>query len=127
MITPDNMASVISNEFRGVKRKLLQKARDPGNRAAVNNLIMVTSSLPGEGKTFTSINLAISLAAERGLKVLLDRCRRRASLNRQCVQIGAPGRADGSSERQERACVRCHVPLRRIAQSGRDLLRQVQR
>jgi protein-tyrosine kinase len=71
MITPDNMASVISNEFRGIKRKLLQKARDPATRAAVNNLIMVTSSLPGEGKTFTSINLAISLAAERGLQVLL--------------------------------------------------------
>ena len=71
MITPDNMASVISNEFRGIKRKLLQKARDPETRVAVNNLIMVTSSLPGEGKTFTSINLAMSLAAERGLNVLL--------------------------------------------------------
>jgi len=71
MITPDNMASVISNEFRGIKRKLLQKARDPETRVAVNNLIMVTSTLPGEGKTFTSINLAMSLAAERGLNVLL--------------------------------------------------------
>ena len=71
MITPDNMASAISNEFRGIKRKLLRKARDPELRATVNNLIMVTSSLPGEGKTFTSINLAISLAAERGLQVLL--------------------------------------------------------
>lgn len=71
MITPDNMASVISNEFRGIKRKLLQKARDPATRSAVNNLVMVTSSLPGEGKTFTSVNLAISLAAERGLQVLL--------------------------------------------------------
>jgi receptor protein-tyrosine kinase len=71
MITPDNMASVISNEFRGIKRKLLQKARDPETRATVNNLIMVTSTLPGEGKTFTSINLAMSLAAERGLNVLL--------------------------------------------------------
>jgi protein-tyrosine kinase len=71
MITPDNMASVISNEFRGIKRKLLQRARDPATRSAVNNLVMVTSSLPGEGKTFTSVNLAISLAAERGLQVLL--------------------------------------------------------
>ena len=71
MITPDNMASAISNEFRGIKRKLLQRARDPNTRAAVNNLIMVTSSLPGEGKTFTATNLAISLAAERGLQVLL--------------------------------------------------------
>ncbi len=71
MITPDNMATPISNEFRGIKRKLLQNARNPQTREAVNNLIMVTSSLPGEGKTFTSMNLAVSLAAERGLQVLL--------------------------------------------------------
>jgi receptor protein-tyrosine kinase len=71
MITPDNMSSALSNEFRGIKRKLLQRVRDPKTRAAVNNLVMITSSLPGEGKTFTSINLAMSLAAERGLRVLL--------------------------------------------------------
>ncbi|MBA2588375.1 MAG: P-loop NTPase [Alphaproteobacteria bacterium] len=71
MITPDNMTSAISNEFRGIKRKLLQKVRDPKTRAAVNNLIMITSSLPGEGKTFSSMNLALSLAAEKGLHVLL--------------------------------------------------------
>jgi len=71
MITPDNMTSAISNEFRGIKRKLLQNVRDPKTRAAVNNLIMITSSLPGEGKTFSSINLALSLAAEKGLHVLL--------------------------------------------------------
>lgn len=71
MITPDNMTSKLSNEFRGIKRKLLQKVRDPKTRNAVNNLIMVTSSLPSEGKTFSSINLALSLAAERGLQVLL--------------------------------------------------------
>ncbi len=71
MITPDNLSSPLSNEFRGIKRKLLQKVRDPKTRAAVNNLIMVTSSLPGEGKTFSSLNLALSLAAERGLRVLL--------------------------------------------------------
>jgi protein-tyrosine kinase len=71
LITPDNMTSAISNEFRGIKRRLLQKVRDPQTRATVSNLIMVTSSLPGEGKTFSSINLALSLAAERGLQVLL--------------------------------------------------------
>lgn len=71
MITPDNMASQISNEFRGIKRRLLQKVRDPITKAFVNNVIMVTSALPGEGKTFCSMNLALSLAAERGLRVLL--------------------------------------------------------
>lgn len=71
MITPDNMTSVVSNEFRAIKRKLLQKVRDPDTRVPVNNLVMITSSLPGEGKTFTSLNLALSLAAERGMQVLL--------------------------------------------------------
>jgi protein-tyrosine kinase len=71
MITPDNMVSGISNEYRAIKRRLMQKVRDPETRSAVNNLVMVTSSLPGEGKTFSSINLAMSLAAERGLQVLL--------------------------------------------------------
>lgn len=71
MITPDNMSSPLSNEYRGIKRKLLQKVRDAKTRIAVNNLVMVTSSMPQEGKTFTSINLAMSLAAERGLRVLL--------------------------------------------------------
>jgi protein-tyrosine kinase len=71
MITPDNMTSVISNEFRGIKRKLLQRVRDPKTRETVNNLIMITSSLPGEGKTFSSVNLALSLSAEKGLHVLL--------------------------------------------------------
>ena len=32
---------------------------------------MITSALPGEGKTFTAVNLALSLAAERDLHVLL--------------------------------------------------------
>ena len=71
MITPDNISSALSNEYRAIKRKLLQKVRDPQTRAATNNLVMITSSLPGEGKTFSSTNLALSLEAERGLRVLL--------------------------------------------------------
>ena len=34
------------------------------------NLIMVTSALPGEGKTFSAINLAISMAMEQDKTVL---------------------------------------------------------
>jgi receptor protein-tyrosine kinase len=71
MITPDNFKSKLSFEFRAIKRKLLANARDPKTHALTRNLIMVTSALPSEGKTFTSTNLALALAAERDLRVLL--------------------------------------------------------
>src|SRR5215471_137722 len=38
MITPDNLTSQLSNEYRSIKRKILRKARDPQTRATVKNL-----------------------------------------------------------------------------------------
>jgi protein-tyrosine kinase len=71
MVTPDNRASVTYNEFRSIKRKLLPLTRDPETRATTKNVIMITSALAGEGKTYTAMNLAIGLAAERNLDVIL--------------------------------------------------------
>lgn len=71
IITPDNMASVAWNEFRLVKRELVRRSRDPATGDLNRNLVMITSSLPGEGKTYTACNLGIGLAAERDLQVLL--------------------------------------------------------
>jgi protein-tyrosine kinase len=71
-VTPDSPRTQIANEFRVVKRPLLSNVQNrsaaPVERA---NLIMVTSSVPGEGKTFVAINLAISLAMELDSTVLL--------------------------------------------------------
>ena len=69
---PENALSRTTEEFRLIKRTVLLNAgrrREEGRGNA--NLVMVTSSREGEGKTFVSLNLAVSLAAERDLKVLL--------------------------------------------------------
>ncbi len=61
-----------AEEFRRIKRPLLMHAEGRGASQVGNaNLIMVTSSMPGEGKTFTSINLAMSIAMEMDKTVLL--------------------------------------------------------
>lgn len=66
----DQGRSELSEEFRHIKRPLLRNAHaaNAGPRAS---LIMVTSALPGEGKTFTSVNLALSIAMEIDSSVLL--------------------------------------------------------
>lgn len=72
MVTPDQPRSAIAEEFRVIKRPLLRNATATGPAALHNsNVIMVTSSLPGEGKTFSAINLAMSMAMELDFSVLL--------------------------------------------------------
>ena len=78
--TPDNMASPIAKELRAVKRRLLRRLgflRASGERQAFRtpgrqrNLVLVTSSQAGEGKTFCAINLALSLALEDKIETIL--------------------------------------------------------
>jgi protein-tyrosine kinase len=72
MVTPKANRSLIAEEFRMVKRPIINLALAEGEAAVRNgNLIMVTSARPGEGKTFTAINLALSIASERDVQVLL--------------------------------------------------------
>ena len=72
MLVPDSAHSQMAEEYRMIKRPLLENAFYEGdNGIARPNLILVTSSLPGEGKTFTAINLALSIAMERDKTVLL--------------------------------------------------------
>ena len=62
----------INEEYREIKRKLLANAFGSLAKTLHNpNIIMVTSSRPSEGKTFTATNLAMSIASEQDKTVLL--------------------------------------------------------
>lgn len=68
-LTPRSMRSHLAEEMRLIKRSIL---RGFWRRAVErSNLVMVTSSWPQEGKSFVAINLAISMACEMDLHVML--------------------------------------------------------
>ena len=63
-----------ANYYRRIKRPLIEKATSGVTAVGEPRVIMITSALPGDGKTFTSINLALSMALERDISVLLVDC-----------------------------------------------------
>jgi protein-tyrosine kinase len=72
-IAEESQGRKFAAQYREIKRPLIEavisgKAGDTGREP---QLIVVTSALPGDGKTFTSINLALSMARERDVSVLL--------------------------------------------------------
>lgn len=71
-LTPNAARSHLADQYRVIKRPLIKNAMGKGV-ASLNhaNLIMVTSALAGEGKSFTSLNLALSIAAELDNTVML--------------------------------------------------------
>ncbi len=69
-VTPDLPRSQLADEFRIVKRPIVRNALGSA-RIPNGNLVMVTSAMPGEGKTYTAVNLAMSLAMEQDTTVLL--------------------------------------------------------
>jgi exopolysaccharide/PEP-CTERM locus tyrosine autokinase len=96
IVTPNAPRSHIADEFRVVKRPLISNAMGRGAAALKHgNLIMVTSALAGEGKSFTSVNLAMSIAAELDHTVMLvDADVARPSVLRMLGLPEAPGLLD---------------------------------
>lgn len=71
-VTPNAPRAVIADQYRVIKRPLIANATGKGASVVQHgNRIMVTSAMPGEGKSFTAINLAMSIAMELDYTVLL--------------------------------------------------------
>jgi len=75
LVSGSLQSKVYTDEYRRIKRPLLSNAF--GKTASLverGNLIMVTSAVPGEGKSYSAVNLALSIAQEKDHTVLLVDC-----------------------------------------------------
>jgi len=72
LLPPPDAERQLNTQYQHIKRPLVASvlARNPALGDA-SHVIMMASALSGEGKTFTSLNLALSLALEKDFEVLL--------------------------------------------------------
>lgn len=95
ILTPAIPRSAIAEEYRTIKRPLLLNISGESGTPPIQhgNLIMVTSALEGDGKTFSSICLALSIAMERDKHVLfVDADTAKAEAGR---MLGVPSTSPG--------------------------------
>jgi protein-tyrosine kinase len=98
MLTPSIPRSAIAEEYRTIKRPLLTNIAGDHVTPPIphGNLIMVTSALEGDGKTFSSISLALSIAMEQDKIVLfIDADTAKAEAGR---MLGVPANSPGLIE-----------------------------
>ncbi|MCK7583151.1 MAG: XrtA-associated tyrosine autokinase [Chromatiales bacterium] len=124
LLTPDSKRSQLAEEYRLIKRPLIMNIDKKGADIVDNaNLIMVTSALTGEGKTFSAINLAISIAMERDRTVLLvdGDVAKPAAAKRLGIksETGLLDILDGSGMTVAKALVRTDIPNLRVLPAGK--------
>lgn len=122
-LVPNMPRTHLGDQFRVIKRPLIANAL--GRHAASvrhANLIMLTSAMPGEGKSFTAINLAMSIAAELDHTVMLvDADVARPSILRKLSLPEGPGLLDlleGKASMQD-VLLRTNIDKLTILPSGR--------
>jgi protein-tyrosine kinase len=115
----------VTEELRIIKRQLLNNAFSEGDNAQARaDVIMVTSARPHEGKTFTSLNLALSIAQESNRHVLLvDADGSRQGLRRFLTAAELPGLldlvADPAADAGD-AILRTEVPRLSVVLAGTE-------
>ena len=72
LLAPETYDRPMMQQYRRIKRPLVTNAFDrEGSAMPSSRLIAVSSAIPGEGKSFTSFNLALNLAFEQDTQILL--------------------------------------------------------
>lgn len=122
-LPPVEQEREIAEQFRHVKRPLVSRALGRGQERVVHgNRIAVMSALQGEGKTFTAINLALSIALEKDVEVVLvDTDMIRPELSRVFGLKGQPGLIEALADASVDVASLVHhtdVPRLRILPAG---------
>jgi protein-tyrosine kinase len=128
LLLPGGPITPLAEEFRMVKRQLLLTARavaaketaKAGDRA---RMVLVCSAQPNEGKTFCAINLALSMATEKDVEVLLVDAdfAKPDVLDRLGLPSGGPGLLDvlaGSVSDVEGCVIDTDVPQLSVLPAG---------
>ncbi len=123
IVSPNAPRSQIADQYRVIKRPLIANAMGKGASVVANgNLIMVTSALAGEGKSFTALNLAMSIATELDNTVMLvDADVARPSVLRMLGLPAGPGLLDlliGGTQDLSQVLLRTNVDKLTILPSG---------
>ena len=117
-IIPGAPVSAIAEEFRIAKRHLLLDAAG----AARNRMILISSAQPGEGKSFCALNLALSMASERDVEVLIvDADFAKPSILSTLGLAGGAGLMDAIADPEvdvERLIVRTDIPRLSVLPAG---------
>lgn len=72
LLAPQEDLQVLVRQYRKIKQPLIARAIGRGTpRAPKGYLVMIASAMAGEGKSFTAVNLALSMALEKDVRVLL--------------------------------------------------------
>jgi protein-tyrosine kinase len=96
LLPPRHQERLIARQYRQIKRPLLARLRErTAARRRSGHTLVLASAIAGEGKTFTSINLAFSLAREKDLRVVLvDADAPKAHISRMFGVADQPGFLD---------------------------------
>jgi exopolysaccharide/PEP-CTERM locus tyrosine autokinase len=96
LMPPEEELDLITRQYRKIKHPLVARAMGRGGvREPKGYLIMIASAMSGEGKSFTAMNLALSLSLEKEVNVLLvDADAPKPHLSRVMGLADAPGLLD---------------------------------
>lgn len=100
LLAPKSQLRRIADQYRIIKRPLLNNVLGGDERGVeAANRIMLASALPGDGKTYNCVNLALSMATEKDISVLLvDADVSKRHISRLCGLGGAKGLIDALTD-----------------------------